>query len=131
MKDIYEAVRSGPGWSKTLLAIVYDECDGANAGSLLLSPPPNSMPVVVIWSMLCCYHSAGGLYDHVVPPFGIPSDESPCNVGNIPPHSNTSIWDSPLRAPNTPHPRHGLDAHRLLTAKERELAGMRTHVVCE
>jgi hypothetical protein len=27
-KDIYEAVRAGPGWSKTLLAVLYDDAGG-------------------------------------------------------------------------------------------------------
>ena len=42
--------------------------------------------------------SLGGLYDHVVPPFGIPSDESPCNVGNIPPHPGSRCGRPLLRA---------------------------------
>eukprot|EP01052_Picozoa_sp_SAG31_P041258 SAG31_NODE_6206_length_2122_cov_1.416708_2_plen_99_part_00 len=83
-KDIYEAVRAGRGWNKTLLAIVYDD--------------------------------AGGMYDHVVPPVGVPSDESPCNVGNIPPHQD-SKWDD-IRRPDTVIQRQAAgggdgDEHRL------------------
>ena len=50
-KDIYEALRAGPGWEKTLLAVLYDD--------------------------------AGGIYDHIVPPFA-QTDDAPCNVDNRP-----------------------------------------------
>ena len=47
-KDLYEALRAGPGWNRTLFLILYDD--------------------------------AGGIWDSVVPPTDIPSDDAPCNV---------------------------------------------------
>ena len=89
-KDIYEALRAGPGWEKTLLAVLYDD--------------------------------AGGIYDHIVPPFA-QTDDAPCNVGNRPgpgpPPSPAAAFDTPLRAGRHVGLGYEHDA-RLLTEAERK-----------
>ena len=76
-KDIYEALRAGPKWEKTLLAIVYD--DGA-FGSAHSSPPfvcPSTHAVTPGWHLPL----GGDFYDHIVSPFeGVPADGSICHV---------------------------------------------------
>jgi hypothetical protein len=88
-KDIYEAVRAGPGWEKTLFAVLYDD--------------------------------AGGLYDHVVPPFA-QTDDAPCNVGNRPGPGPPPAADTAFAKPLRPGRHTGLGYElgaRLLTADER------------
>jgi len=90
LKDIYEALRAGPGWNKTLFAVVYDD--------------------------------AGGMYDHVVPPYA-PPDDAPCNVGNRPGSGPppADAFARPLRSGRKTGLGYETNA-RLLTAAERETA---------
>lgn len=96
-KDIYEAVRAGPGWNRTLLAVLYDVRTvlplplplpfGAPPPSLPLSRTRDLTDRLADWVAriirLTLSQDAGDVYDHVVPPYAA-TDDAPCNVGNRP-----------------------------------------------
>ena len=89
-KDIYEALRAGPGWNKPLLhaMLCYAmRCDAMPCHAM----PCHTMPchAMLCYAMLgwnktlffIAYDDAGGTYDHMVPPSeDVPDDESPCQA---------------------------------------------------
>ena len=91
IKDIYEALRSGPKWQNTMLFIGY------GAGPLLCRPCHGAWSkrercwrqmTLAATVSACALHVAVSLClsltladDHVVPPHeGVPADDAPCNI---------------------------------------------------
>ena len=71
-KDLYEALRAGKGWNRTLFLIVYD----GKCPSFVSKFHP-----VVFTTLYVRWPDSGGTYDHVVPPFeGVPNDEADCHI---------------------------------------------------
>ena len=101
-KDIYEALRAGPGWNRTAFIMTWDDPGALRSSIMTLAalhpvcprqhsrnglplanpctrPPSAAHPILAP----LCACIAGGWYDHVPPPMSAPApdDQEPCYCG--------------------------------------------------
>ena len=124
--------RSGLGLAGTVLCSVSEIAIPRFRDMGILTYLPNSCPqslssplIRALLFAAVLYDDAGGIYDHVVPPYA-PTDDAPCNVGNRPGPGPppAEAFAKPLRPGRHPLYDEGEGrGARLLTEAERA-AGM-------